>query len=255
VKKRKNKKIILSSKEQESLKKGGAIAAELKRILRQRVKPGIKTKELDQLAEKFFRDQGVSAAFKGYRGYPATIITAVNEEVIHALPGERILREGDLLSIDLGLIYQGIYLDTALTMIVGKDLYQQQAFCQQGQRALEEALAQCRPGQHVGDISAAMQRIIENAGWSVVRDYTGHGIGPELHLPPAIPCFGKPGRGQQLQVGQALAVEVMYTEGSPELETAEDGWTVRTQDRSRAGHFEETVLVTEQGPLIVTKMR
>ncbi|MBU0709056.1 type I methionyl aminopeptidase [Patescibacteria group bacterium] len=243
---------ILSSAEIKKMKKAGQIAAELKCLLIKKAQPGVTTQELDTSAEEFIRQQGATPAFKGYHNYPATLVTSINEQVVHAIPSQRQLKEGDLLTIDLGANWQGYNSDTAISFVVGEP-EKETRFLLAGKTALDSAIAQCRPGKHIGDISYTIQNAIEKAGYSVVRIFTGHGIGREVHQPPEIPCFGEKGTGPELLEGVGLAVEVMYTKGSAELKILEDRWTAVTTDGKLSSHFEDTVIVTADKPLITTR--
>lgn len=230
----------------------GKIAAGLKKALRDEAQPGITTLELDQLAETYIRDHGGKPAFKNHQGFPATLITCLNHQVVHAIPSKQTLQEGDLLTIDLGAIVGGYYSDTATSFYIGEQQDAGYHFLQAGKEALQSALAQCQPGKQVGDISHAIQETIEQAGYSPVRSFTGHGIGQELHQPPQIPCLGTSQTGPVLTEGMGLAVEVMYTAGSHELRILDDGWTTVTVDKNLAAQFEETVIIQPHGHLITT---
>ncbi|OQX51470.1 type I methionyl aminopeptidase [candidate division CPR3 bacterium 4484_211] len=243
---------ILDKKAIEKMKRSGEIAAELKGWLRKWAVPGVTTRELDERGEEFILRESAKPAFKNYRGYPASIITCLNEELVHAIPGDRQLREGDLLTVDLGAVWQGYYSDTAVTFPIGKTGMGADLFLNVGKVALMKAINQCIEGRHVGDISFAIQSVVEGAGYHVVRMYTGHGVGRELHQPPEIPCFGEKGSGEVLRAGMGLAVEVMYVQGESGLRILEDGWTAVTADGQLSAHFEETVIVGKESPLILT---
>jgi methionyl aminopeptidase len=242
---------ILSQREIRKMKKAGELAAELKILLRKEALPGVKTGDLDRLAEGFIDKHKVKAAFKGYRGFPANIITCVNQQMVHAIPGDYELRRGDLLTIDLGVSWKGYCSDTAITFYVG-EIEENSNFLKAGKTALSEAINQCREGKQLGDVSGTIQKCIELAGFNVARMFTGHGIGRELHQPPEIPCFGEMGTGPKLSSGMGLAVEVMYTAGDYRLKILADGWTTETVDQSLAAQFEETVIVDLDYPLITT---
>lgn len=229
------------------------VVAEALLALREECKPGVKTLELDRLAEAMLTGRGAKPAFKGYRGYPFTLCTSVNEEVVHGLPSERRLQEGDILSLDLGAIVEGYYGDAAITVPVGKIAPEAARLLQATQEALHCGIAYAAPGQHLTDISHAIQRHVESHGFSVVRIFVGHGIGRALHEEPQIPNFGPPGHGPVLKPGMVLAIEPMVNAGSHEVVVLEDRWTAVSQDRSLSAHFEHTVAITEDGPEILTR--
>lgn len=235
---------------------GGQRLAKVRDELMAAAKPGVTTLALEDLSEQLIAEQGATSNFKGQYGYPYTILTSVNEQVIHGKPNKRALQAGDLVSIDVGLLWQGWHLDTTGTVIVdGKDSTGPEvaAFAQAGYDILAEAIAKAVVGNRVGDISAAMQQGIEGRGYSVVREYVGHGLGSELHMEPMVPCFGRPGTGAELKEGMVLAIEVMMNMGRSEVRTLKDGWTVVTKDKSISGQFEHTVAVTSAGPRVLTK--
>ena len=234
---------------------GGRRLAIVRDELMKAAQVGVTTMELEHLSEKLIAQQGATSNFKGQYGYPYTILTSVNEQVIHGKPNNRALQSGDLLSIDVGLLWQGWHLDTTGTVIVGGISAadpQTQRFYHTGYEILQQAIAQSKVGHKVGDISAAMQQGIEGAGYSVVREYVGHGLGSELHMDPMVPCFGKPNTGPDLQEGMTIAIEVMMNMGRPEVRTLKDGWTVVTKDGSISGQFEHTVAITKSGPKVLT---
>lgn len=216
------------------------------------LRPGVTTAELDQLAETFIRDHGGRPAFKGYRGFPASICPSVNEEVVHGLPGPRELREGDLVGVDVGVELQGYYGDAALTFPVGTVSDEAVKLLQVTRESLMQGIAQARAGNRVGDISHAVQSYVERNGFSVVKALVGHGIGREMHEEPAVPNFGPPGRGPRLMAGLVLAIEPMVNVGGHEVVTRSDGWTVATKDGSLSAHFEHTVAVGADGPEILS---
>jgi len=217
------------------------------------VRPGVTTAELDRRARELIEQAGARPAFPEVRDYPATLCTSINEEVVHGIPGKRVLREGDIISIDCGLVKEGFYADMAVTHAVGEVSAEAARLIEVTRRALEAAIAQVREGAHLGDVSAAIQRTAESAGMSVVRDYTGHGIGRRLHEEPQIPNRGTPGHGPMLRHGMVFAIEPMVTLGTWQVETLGDNWTVVTKDRSLAAHFEHTVAVTRDGADILTE--
>lgn len=220
--------------------------------LREKSQPGVKTVDLDRFAEAYIRERGALPAFKGYRGYPFTLCTSVNEQVVHGLPSERGLQEGDILSLDLGAIVEGYYGDAAITVAVGDISPEAHRLLQTTREALHCGIAQAVPGHHLTDISHAIQRHVETQGFSVVRIFVGHGIGRALHEEPQIPNFGPPGRGPVLKSGMVLAIEPMVNAGSHEVAILEDRWTAVSQDRLLSAHFEHTVAITEKGPEILT---
>lgn len=240
------------------MRKSGTICADALLQVLDAVKPGVTTLALDAIAEKAILSKAGEISFRTVASYPYTICTTVNDEVVHGLPTEYKLQKGDVLSIDIGALYKGWHSDLAQTVIVGYqnlvDAPQKvRDFVQTGKTALTRALEQVKAGNRVGDISHAMQSVVEAQGYSVVRALTGHGVGKELHEEPTIPCFGKPGKGELLQAGMTIAVEVIYNQGKSEVSWKnKDGWTIATADGSLAGLFERTVAVTESGFEILT---
>ncbi len=215
---------------------------------------GVSTGELDRLAESRTRELGAVPAFKGYLGYPASICISVNDEVVHGIPsGNRVLRDGDLVGLDFGAILGGFHGDAAETVLVGQGSPEAQRLVAATRTALAAGIAAALPGGRIGDIGAAVQRSAEAAGFAVVRDFVGHGIGRKLHEPPQVPNFGEPGTGAWLRPGLVLAIEPMVNAGLPGVRTLEDGWTAVTEDGSLSAHFEHTVAVTEAGPEILTR--
>ena len=223
--------------------------------LKRSIKAGMSTLEIDQEAEKLIRAQKSKPAFKGYRGFPACVCTSVNEQVVHGIPSKRKLEERDILSLDIGLIYEGYYSDSARTWAVGKADEEAIELMEVTRRAFYLGMAQMKPGNRIGDISHAVQTFVESQGFSVVRDFVGHGIGRQMHEDPQVPNFGKPGRGPLLEPGMVLAIEPMVTAGSWEVDILEDAWTVVTRDRERAAHYEDTVEITENGPENLTGLQ
>ena len=215
--------------------------------------PGVTTKELDRLAHDRIVKAGARPAFLGYRGYPATLCISVNEEVVHGIPGPRKLKEGDVVGLDLGCIVDGFYGDAARTVGVGRVSEDAQRLMRVTQEALQAGIAQCRPRNRVGDIGWAVQQHAEGHGYSVVREFVGHGIGTRLHEEPQVPNYGPPGRRERLVPGMALAIEPMVNLGSPEVRVLEDGWTAVTRDGRLSAHYELTVAVTEEGPWILSE--
>ena len=239
--------------ELEVMRKAGRIVSELLRLLEKEARPGVSTQRLDEIAEEFIRSQGAEPAFKGYYGFPASICASVNEEVVHGIPGSRILKEGDVAGIDVGVKLQGFFSDAARTFAIGRVDAESQKLIEVTREAMDAGIAQAIAGARLSDISSAVQKVAESRGLSVVRQFVGHGIGRNLHEEPQVPNYGKPGRGPTLQVGMALAIEPMLNLGGHEVEILRDGWTVVTKDRKRSGHFEQTVFVGEQKAEIVTE--
>ncbi len=230
------------------------IVAEILAGVQERVRPGVETRELDELAEEMCRSRQVEPAFKGYRGYPRSICVSVNEEIVHGIPGARRIQAGDLVSLDFGVKYQGYYGDAALTLAVGEVDPRSRALMTATEQALYAGIGQAKVGQHLTDISHAVQAMVEGAGFGVIREFVGHGIGRSLHEDPQIPNFGPPGRGPRLQAGMTLAIEPMTSMGAWQVRILQDGWTAVTQDGSCAAHFEHTVAVTAQGPVILSRL-
>ncbi len=241
-----------SREEIERIRAAAQIVAMTLREVGKAVRPGVTTAELDELAESFIRDHGARPAFKGYRGFPASICPSVNDEVVHGLPGPRELREGDLLGVDVGVELQGFYGDAALTFPVGVVSDEAVKLLKITRESLMQGIAQARAGNRVGDISHAVQSFVERNGFSVVKALVGHGIGREMHEEPAVPNFGPPGRGPRLMTGLVLAIEPMVNVGGHEVVTRSDGWTVATKDGSLSAHFEHTVAVGADGPEILS---
>jgi len=214
--------------------------------------PGRKTAELNEAAGELMRKRGGKSAFYGYRGYKGQICVSVNEEVVHGLPGERRVQYGDIVSLDVGIVLDGFVGDTATTVAVGMVDWKVQQLLEVTERSLGAAIAVARSGNRVGDISHAVQRTVEAAGFNVVREFVGHGVGRKLHEDPQVPNFGASGKGPKLKPGMTLAIEPMTTLGGPEVELLRDGWTVVTQDRKPSAHFEHTVAITEGEPEILT---
>jgi methionyl aminopeptidase len=219
------------------------------------VHAGVTTAELDALAERLVREAGAEPAFKGYRGYPATLCASVNQEVVHGIPSaSRVLREGDIVSLDMGVKLGGFYGDSAVTVPVGDVPGKTRELLQVTREALERAIAQVRVGGRLSDLGHAVQQWVESHGFSVVREFVGHGIGERLHEEPQIPNYGQPGRGPKLAEGMVLAIEPMVAMGRPDVKVLGDGWTAVTKDGSLAAHFEHTVAVTAAGPLVLTAL-
>ncbi|MCL1916959.1 MAG: type I methionyl aminopeptidase [Peptococcaceae bacterium] len=234
------------------MRAAGQLVAEILARLEERIKPGATTADLNRLAERYIYQKGAQPAFKGYRGFPATLCTSVNEHVVHGIPGARVLNEGDIISIDCGVQLNGFYGDAAWTFAVGHISEEKRNLLDVGEQSLQKGIAKATVGNRLSDISAAIQRYVEEKGMSVVRDYTGHGIGRQLHESPEIRNFGRPGRGPRLTKGMVLAIEPMVNLGTHHVDTEEDGWTVTTRDRMPSAHFEHTIAVTETGYEILT---
>lgn len=230
----------------------GRIVAETLLLMREAVRPGTTTQKLDRLAEEHIRKSGAIPAFKGYNGFPATLCTSVNEQVVHGIPGLRKLQSGDIISIDCGAVIDGYFGDAAITLGVGDIDPNLQELLTVTEEALMLGIAQASSGNRLYDISHAVQVHVEKNGLAVVRDYVGHGIGKAMHEEPQIPNFGNPGRGPRLEVGMVLAIEPMVNMGTYEVQTLDDHWTVVTKDRRPSAHFEHTVAITDNGPEILT---
>ena len=237
-----------------AMREAGLVVARTLRVLADAVRPGITTADLDALAEAEIRAVGAIPSFKGYHGYPATICTSVNDEIVHGIPSpRRSLREGDIISIDCGAILAGWHGDAAVTVGVGAISAGDAALLEACETALWRGLAQARAGGRLGDISHAVEASVERSGrYGVVEEYTGHGIGSAMHMDPPVPNYGRAGRGPRLRPGMALAIEPMVMLGGPETVQLDDGWTVVTADGSRAAHFEHTVAITDDGPWVLT---
>jgi methionyl aminopeptidase len=246
--------ILKSPQEIEKMRRSNQIVAEILAEIKTSARPGVTTRELDELAEALLAKLKAHSAFKGYNGYPAALCTSVNEEVVHGIPSNRVLKEGDILSLDFGAIYDGFYGDAAITLPIGSISTEAEQLLRVTEEALYLAIDQARPENRLMDISAAIQKHVESHGFSVVRDFVGHGIGKHLHEKPQVPNFGIPGRGVRLKPGMTLAIEPMINAGGCEVMIREDGWTAVTKDRSLSAHFEHSVAVTENGPAILSKL-
>jgi methionyl aminopeptidase len=244
---------LKTNREIEIIKANGRILAKTLQLLKESIRPGVKTKELDRLAEEFIRKQGAYPAFKGYRGFPASICVSIDDEVVHGIPGERVVEEGQIVSVDVGVFKDNYYADGAFTFAVGQVSDQAQNLLFVTQEALRRGLVAVSEGRFLSDVSYAVQSFVERMGFSVVRDLVGHGIGMNMHEEPQIPNFGPPGRGPILKKGMVLAIEPMVNTGSFEIETKADNWTIVTRDGSLSAHFEHTVAVTENGARILTE--
>lgn len=244
---------IKSPAEIDILRKAGKILASIIRELQSSLTIGMTTKAVDLMAAEIIAKHGVRSAFKGYRGFPANACISVNESVVHGIGNQRAIRDGDIVSLDLGIIYEEYYSDTALTVPVGKVAPQVQKLLQVAEDSLYKGIEQARPGNRLSDISYAVQSYVELHGFSVVRDFVGHGIGRQLHEDPEIPNYGPPGQGPVLQEGMVLAIEPMVNMGTHHTRILNDGWTVVTQDGLPSAHFEHCVAVTAKGPEILTR--
>jgi methionyl aminopeptidase len=241
-----------SEREIDAMARAGRVVADTLALLGETLRPGVTTKELDEVAEEYIRSQGGVPSFKGYHGFPASICTSPNSMVVHGIPGSYRVEEGDLISVDVGVTLGGFVADSAYTFAVGQIDDETQRLLDVCQAALEAGIEQARAGNHVGDISAAVQRTTEEAGFAVVRSLVGHGIGRLMHEEPQIPNWGEPGRGPELAPGMTLAIEPMINAGSAEVVLADDRWSISTEDDSLSAHFEHTVAVTEAQPRILT---
>jgi methionyl aminopeptidase len=243
-----------SQGELEAMREGGRITAACLRMLSGSVRPGVTTRELDSLAEEFIHDHGGRPEFKGYQGFPASICASPNAMIVHGIPGPYRLKEGDLISLDVGVRYEGFVTDSAITVAVGEVPLETTRLLETTRRALEAATEQARPGNHLGDIGHAIQSLAESRGYGVVRDLVSHGVGRKMHEDPQIPNYGRPGTGPRLLSGMTFAIEPMITLGSYEIRLSEwDGWSIYTADGSLAAHFEHTIAVTDEGPWVLTQ--
>ncbi len=244
--------IIKSDREIAAMRQAGKIVAAVLEVLKLDLRPGMKTKELDIITDQELEKLGVKASFKGYRGFPASLCVSVNDEIVHGIPGERLLNEGDIVSLDLGAICNGFHGDAAVTVAVGEISPQARKLVQTAEGALKAGIAAAFCGARLGDVSAAIQYYVESRGFSVVREYTGHGIGREMHEEPQVPNFGRLGEGLKLKKGMTLALEPMVNAGSWRTRLGSDHWVVLTADGSLSAHFEHTVLITDGEPEVLT---
>lgn len=243
---------LKSESELAILHQANALVHRVLQAVREAAAPGVSTADLDKLAEDLIREGGGTPAFKGYRGYPAALCTSVNDEIVHGIPSRKVrLKAGDLLSVDCGAIVEGYYGDAAISFGIGEVSPVAQRLMQVTRECLEDAVEQVRPGKRLGDIGAAVQQRAEGAGFGVVRDFVGHGVGRSLHEDPQVPNYGKPGTGLVLRPGLVVAIEPMITEGSWRVRVDRDGWTARTEDGKLSAHFEYSVAVTESGPRVL----
>jgi methionyl aminopeptidase len=246
--------ILKSRSEIEKMRKSNAIVAVILEELRKKIRPGVKTIELDRLSEELALKKGARPAFKGYRGYPYSLCASVNSEVVHGMPSDKELKEGDIVSLDFGILNDGYYGDAAVTVPVGEITPAAKRLLRVTEEALYRGIAEVKAGNRIGDISAAIQGHVEAAGYSVVRDLVGHGIGKSLHEDPQVPNYGTSGRGVELKPGMVFAIEPMVNEGTYRVEILRDGWTVVTADGKLSAHFEHSVAITENGPVILSRI-
>lgn len=243
---------LKSAREIEAMRRSGKITSQVLTTLMKAARPGIETADLDRMAERGIREAGGIPTFKGYNGFTGSICASVNEEVVHGIPGSRVLHDGDLLSIDIGTTLDGYVSDSAVTIPVGNISQAAQRLLAVTQECLTIGISQMKPGNHLGDIGAAVQTHAERHGYGVVRELVGHGVGRAMHEEPQVPNYGEAGTGMELRPGLVLAIEPMITQGSPKIRILEDGWTVVTADGKLAAHFEHTIAVTEGGPRVLT---
>ncbi len=237
------------------MREAGAVTAKILHQLSQIIKPGVTTKDVDDFVEHSILAYKMVPAFKGYNGYPASACVSVNNEVVHGIPSpKRVLQEGDIVSVDAGTIHKGYYSDAARTYPVGRVHEVAARLITITEESFYEGLKFCRPGYRLSDISHAIQQYVENNGFSIVRDYVGHGIGKSMHEDPQIPNYGIPGRGPRLTAGMVFAIEPMVNEGGWQVKVLSDDWTVTTEDGKRSAHYENTVVITEEEPLLLTKL-
>lgn len=244
--------IIYSEEEISTIRKSNQIVAKILAELGKMITPGIQTKELDEYAELRVKEMNAFPAFKGYRGYPASLCTSINEEIVHGIPSSRRLRNGDIISLDFGVLYEGYYGDAAVTYPVGEVTPKAKKLIKAAEETFYKGMKQMKPGKRISDISFAIQSHVESQGFSVIRAFVGHGIGLSLHEEPQVPNFGPPGRGPKIKSGMVLAVEPMIAMGNWDVEILDDNWTAITRDRSLSAHYEHTVAITEKGPEILS---
>lgn len=241
-----------SQQEIQDMRIAGGMLAQVLDVLQDSIKPGMQTGELDDIAREELKKLGGNAPFLGYQGFPATLCVSVNEEVVHGIPGGRVIEDGDIVGLDFGVEYNGMVTDSAITVGVGNIDAKDQQLIETTRKSMMAGIQAVKAGAHVGDISAAVEAILKPAGYGIVEDLAGHGVGDELHEAPWIPNFGKSGKGPILEAGMTICIEPMATLGSKKVRVAKDGWTIYTRDGSRAAHFEHTVLVTDKGSEILT---
>ena len=244
--------LIKTSQEIVLMKKSGDICAQALKEVLAHVKPGVTCKELDDVARNGIESRGATSSFMTVDDYKWTICTTINNEVVHGIPTERKLVEGDVIGIDIGALYMGYHSDQAISVPVGKINAEIEVFLETGRNTLKEAIKKAVVGNHIGDISAVIQQGVESAGYNVVKNLTGHGVGRELHEEPMVPCFGKPNKGLLIQENMVLAIEVIYAQGSGDVLIEDDDWTISTKDGSLGGLFEQTIQITKNGPISLT---
>lgn len=246
--------VLKSEREIEIMRRGGEIVSEVLAAIKERLRPGQTTKEIDEIAEATVTKLGATASFKGLYGFPASVCISVNEEIVHGIPSaDRVLKEGDIVSLDFGAFYHGLHADSAVTLPVGKVSEEARRLLLCCETALNRGIAQAKAGNRIGDISWAIQAYGESKCYGVVRQYVGHGVGRALHEEPQVPNFGVPGRGVILRPGMTLAIEPMLNVGTEKTELLADKWTVVTEDRKLSAHFEHTIAITDDGPLVLTR--
>ncbi len=250
---------VKSARELDLMRRAGRVVAQVKADLKSAIRPGVRTGDLDRMAEERIRQLGATPSFKGYAGagatpFPSTICVSVNEEIVHGIPGDRALEEGDIVSVDVGAVVEGFHGDSAFTMSVGETSEEAARLIKATREALAVGIAQATAGARIGDISAAVQAHAEGLGYSVVRQYVGHGIGRDLHEDPQVPNYGVPGRGPLLRESMTLAIEPMLNVGGWETVQMDDGWTVTTADGSLSAHFEDTIAITKSGAEVLTAL-
>lgn len=244
--------VLKTSKELAKMKRAGSISAQALQVGGAAVRPGVTTGEIDRAVRSFIQSKGAIPSFLGYSGFPGSACVSVNDEIIHGIPGGRVIQEGDIVSIDVGAIVDGYHGDNAATFAAGRVSDAAQKLMDATRESLLAAIAVAKPGARLGDIGYAVQSYVEALGYGVVREYVGHGIGTEMHEEPEVPNYGRPGHGVRLVPGMVIAIEPMITEGSPALHVLDNDWTVVTNDHKLAAHFEHTVAITESGPVILT---
>lgn len=244
----------LSRQDLKTMRKAGKVASAILRKLKGFIKPGISTKDIEEFFEReISKYPGMEAAFKGFMSYPASCCVSINQEVIHGIPSQRLIEDGDLVSVDLGIKYQDLFVDTAYTYMAGKVSPLAKRLVKTTKNSLKQGISQMKIGKRIGDISSSIQKCVEKSGFSVIRRFVGHGIGRSLHIPPEVPNFGSADQGEELVEGCAIAVEPMVSSGDFNIDVLSDGWTAKTKDNSLSAHFEHTVAITKKGPWVLTK--
>ena len=245
---------IKDERELKAMRKAGRVTAQVLDVLKASIKAGMKTRELNDIAERELKALGARPSFKGYRGYPASLCVSINDEIVHGIPGERIIKEGDIVSLDFGAIVDGYQGDAAITVMVGEAGLLAKGLVDATRESLAAGIAAARAGSRLGDVSSAIQRYAESRGFTVIREYTGHGIGREMHEDPLVPNFGEPGTGPELKKGMTLAIEPMLTTGGWRTKVGRDNWLVSTADGSLSAHFEHTVAITADRAEVLTRV-